>query len=87
MYFLASIRKLPERVREAVKQLERTLRAADPERARAALVDVLSPSGICLMPDKTGKYLIAETEMEPPLSLAAGGVSEINGSGGTITAL
>jgi hypothetical protein len=38
---------------KAVDRLDQTLRAGDPERARAALVDVLPPSGITLTPDKT----------------------------------
>ena len=67
----------PERIGEAVEHLDKTLRTADPDRARTALAEALPPTGIRLTPDKDRRYLVAETEMETPLSLAAGGVSEI----------
>lgn len=42
-----------------------------------ALADVLPSSGIRLTPDKAKAHLIAEAEVETPLRLEAGGVSEI----------
>jgi hypothetical protein len=45
-------------------------------RSREAAVWTPKRLGIKLTPDKSRAYLVAETEMETPLSLAAGGVSE-----------
>jgi hypothetical protein len=65
-----------------VERLDKTLRSADPEQARVALADVLPATGIRLSPAAKRQFLVAETEMETPLSLTAGGVSERMVAGG-----
>ena len=74
---------LTERFRAAVDRFDVTLAAADPERSRAALADLLpEQQRILLALDTTRTFLIAKTDIETPLERVAGGVSEIMVAGG-----
>jgi hypothetical protein len=63
--------RLADKYRQLAANLEATL-TRDPERARAALVDILG-APIRLSPDPMRTYLIAETEIQTPLKQGASG--------------